>query len=65
MPRRWRNVGSLPLNYAGSGGPEVAPGAAFEHDIPLEMAVMQIASGSFEPLDEAAAPPAFDDDLPF
>jgi hypothetical protein len=34
MPQRYRNDGTMPLNYGDSGGPFVLPGEEFEHDIP-------------------------------
>ena len=44
MPR-YRNDGSMPLNYSDSGGPEVAPGAEFEHVIPPAQLASHLRSG--------------------
>jgi hypothetical protein len=44
MPR-YRNDGSMPLNYSDSGGPEVAPGAEFEHTIPPAQLASHLGSG--------------------
>jgi hypothetical protein len=44
MPK-YRNDGSMALNYSDSGGPEVAPGAEFEHDIPPAQLESHLRSG--------------------
>ncbi len=45
MPPRYRNDGSHALNYTDSGGPEVAPGAEFTHDIPAAQLASHLRSG--------------------
>lgn len=44
MPR-YRNDGSMPLNYSDSGGPWVEPGEEFEHDIPPAQRESHLRSG--------------------
>jgi hypothetical protein len=44
MPR-YRNDGSMPLNYSDSGGPWVAPGETFEHTIPPAQLASHLAAG--------------------
>lgn len=45
MPR-YRNTGSMPLDYSGSGGPKVEPGEEFEHDIPPAMRDAHLEAGN-------------------
>jgi hypothetical protein len=42
---RYRNDGSMPLNYSDSGGPWVEPGEEFEHDIPPAQLESHLRSG--------------------
>lgn len=50
MPQRYRNDGSMPLNYSDSGGPWVEPGDEFEHDIPPAQLESHLRSGFISPV---------------
>lgn len=47
---RYRNTGSMPLDYSGSGGPKVEPGQEFEHDIPPAMRDAHLEAGNITEL---------------
>ena len=55
MPR-YRNDGSMPLNYADSGGPWVEPGEEFEHDIPPAQLASHLQSQFISVVSETLAP---------
>lgn len=44
MPR-YRNDGTMPLNYSDSGGPWVEPGREFKHEIPPAQLESHLRSG--------------------
>ncbi len=43
---RYKNTGSMPLDYSGSGGPFVEPGQEFEHEIPPAMRDAHLEAGN-------------------
>jgi len=67
MPR-YRNDGSLPLNFSDSGGPWVDPGEVFVHEIPAgqrdSLLGAQIISAVADPSDDADTRPAPTPDWP-
>jgi len=54
MAEHYRNNGSLPLDYSDSGGPTVAPGEVFAHEIPPEQLVSHLRSGFISRVADAA-----------
>jgi hypothetical protein len=60
---RYRNDGTMPLNYSDSGGPFVQPGEEFEHDIPPAQLESHLRSG-FLSLVREEWEPSIDVELP-
>ena len=55
MPR-YRNDGSMPLNFGDSGGPWVEPGETFTHDIPENQRVSMLGAQIISVVDDIAEP---------
>lgn len=53
MPR-YRNDGTLPLNYSDSGGPWVEPGEEFTHEIPPAQLESHLRAGFISEVTPAA-----------